>query len=63
MTYPAEYEVEFYNEIEGKMEYIKGVTMAESFTDAMQKIENYYGDELNKVTITLLEEAEVYEFR
>lgn len=60
--YPAEYEVEFYNEIEGEMEYIKGVTMAESFSDAMQKIENYYGDELNKVTITLLEEAEVYEF-
>lgn len=59
--YPAEYEVEFYNEIEGEMEYIKGVTMAESFSDAMQKIENYYGDELNKVTITLLEEAEVYE--
>lgn len=61
--YPAEYEVEFYNEIEGEMEYIKGVTMAESFSDAMQKIENYYGDELNKVTITLLEQAEVYEFK
>lgn len=59
--YPAEYKVEVYNSIKGELEYIEGVTIAESFSDAMQKIENYYGDELNKVTITLLEEAEVYE--
>lgn len=60
--YPAKYKAEFYNSINGIMEKVEGVTMAENFTDAMEKIESYYGDELNEVTIILLEEANVYEF-
>lgn len=62
MIYPAEYEVEIYNEFKGEMEICHGITIAESYADAMDKIENYYGEELNKVTILLLEEATVYEF-
>lgn len=60
--FPAEYEVEVYNDDEGIMETCHGITMAESFADAMNKIESYYGEDLNKVTILLLEEATVYDF-
>ena len=60
--YPAKYKAEFYDSINGIMKNVEGVTMAENFTDAMEKIESYYGDELNEVTIILLEEANVYEF-
>lgn len=62
MIYPAEYEVEVYDSIKGEMETCHGITMAESFADAMDKIESYYGGDLDKVTILLLEEATVYEF-
>lgn len=60
--YPAEYEARFWDEIDGKMVTVHGVTMAESFTDAMEKVEEHYGDELDFVSIILLEEASVYEF-
>lgn len=60
--YPAKYKAEVYDSINGTMEDVEGVTIAESFTDAMRKIEDYYGNDLNEVTITLLEAAEIYEF-
>ena len=59
--FPVEYEAEVFNSLDGKMENIHGITFADSFTEAMDKIEDYYGEELNKVTIVLLEEATVYE--
>lgn len=60
--YPAEYEVRYWNDVDEKMCTVHGVTMTESFTEAMQNIEDYYGDELDFVSIILLEEASVYEF-
>ena len=60
--YPAKYKAEVYDSINGTMENVEGVTMAENFTDAMEKIESYYGNDLNEVTIILLEAANVYEF-
>ena len=49
-------------QIEGKIENRHGITFAESFADAMEKIEHYYGNELNTVAVTLLEECSIYEF-
>lgn len=60
--YPVEYEVEVYNMVKEAMEIRHGVTMAENFADAMEKIEDYYGNDINKVTMILLEEATVYDF-
>lgn len=60
--YPAEYEARYWNDVDGEMCTVHGVTMAESFTDAMEKIEGHYGDELDFISIILLEEASIYEF-
>jgi len=60
--YPVEYEADVYNDMNGNMETLHGVTFADSYAEAMNKIENFYGDNLDKVTITLLEENSVYEF-
>ena len=62
MIYPAEYEVEVWNSDEKKIETVHGVTFGDTFTEAMEKIEGYYGEDLCSVTIFLLEESEVYEF-
>lgn len=60
--FPVEYEVEVYNDMNGNMETLHGITFADSYTEAMDKIENFYGDDINMITITLLEENTVYEF-
>lgn len=62
MIYPAEYEVKVWNSDEEKIETVHGVTFGVSFTEAMESIEDYYGEDLCSVTIILLEESEVYEF-
>ncbi len=60
--YPVLYWVEYWNDMESKVDKVSGCTIAKSFVDAMKKIESYYGDELCSVKIELLEEAEVLEF-
>ena len=62
MIYPVEYEAEIYNEIKEKVENVHGVTFANTFSEAMEKIEGYYGDELCSVMLFMLEENEIYEF-
>ena len=61
--YPAIYWCKIYDDIEMKMISISGCTLAENFTDAMRHIEAYYGDELCDVTIELMEESSVIEFK
>lgn len=60
--FPVEYEVEVYNDMNGNMETLHGITFADSYAEAMDKIENFHGDDINMVTITLLEKSTVYEF-
>lgn len=57
--YPIEYKAEVY--YDGKSEIVHGITFAESFTEGMKKVEDYYGDELNTITLYILEEDSCYE--
>lgn len=60
--YPVLYTAEIWNEIDHEMETVKGITFADSFTEAAERIEGYYGETLNSVTIELQEEQSVWEF-
>ena len=60
--YPFLYTVEYYDEINYKLETIQGITFADNFTEAAERIENYYGEMLESVTINIQEESTVWEF-
>ena len=59
--FPIEYEALVWNCIDSTEETVYGITIAESFTDGMEKIEGYYGEELIQVTLYMCEESSVYE--
>lgn len=59
--YPALYTAEIWDDIDHKMRTVKGITFANNFTEAAERIEDYYGLELNSVTIELQEEQTVWE--
>lgn len=61
-TYPAKYMAKIWNDDEGVVKTVTGITFAENFTEAMANIESYYGDEMVEVTIELFEECTIYEF-
>lgn len=61
--YPALYTVEFWDDITHEMKTVKGITFADNFTEAVERIEDYYGLTLNSVTIELQEEKTVWEFK
>lgn len=59
--YPVLYTAEIWDDIDHKMRTVKGITFANNFTEAAERIEDYYGLELNSVTIELQEEQTVWE--
>lgn len=62
--YPIEYEVQIYDEFsekENKYEIIHGVTFGNTYTEAMENIESYYGDDIINVKLYMNEEHSVYE--
>lgn len=62
--YPVEYEVTIYDEYskkENKKEVIHGIAFGESYAEAMENIEKYYGEEIVDVKLYMNEEQTVYE--
>ena len=59
--YPVLYTAEIWDDITHKMETVKGITFADNFTEAAERIECYYGEMLNSLTIELKEEQTVWE--
>jgi hypothetical protein len=59
---PYVYKVTVFNEISERTEKVAGVTFASKFSEAVHKLENYYGNTLIDIHIDELEEAEVLEF-
>lgn len=59
--YPVLYTAEIWDDIIHEMRTVKGITFANNFTEAAERIEDYYGLELNSVTIELQEEQTVWE--
>lgn len=62
MLYPVLYKVYSWDEMDHSAHYCYGVTLAESYADAIMKIEEYYGDTIIEVSLFMSEEATVYEF-
>lgn len=63
-----EYKAEFFNEFEtddehpyGKIMKSKGVTCAETYTEAMSNVEHFF-DNIESLKITELEESACYDF-
>lgn len=62
MTFPFEYKVYSWDEFKGTTRTFYGVTIAKSYTEAMNNIEKYYGDSITEVSLYEHEENSVYEF-
>lgn len=60
--YPIEYKVTVWIEEEEKNKIYYGITFGENYTEAMAKIEDYYGKEIIDVKLFMNEEGEVFEF-
>lgn len=60
---PFEYTVVICSEFKDyKEETIKGITFAGSYTEAMEQIEDYYGNEIVEITrLFACEECSIYE--
>ena len=61
-VFPFLYTVDIYNGFLGKEEFQKGITFGETFSEAAEKIEAYYGDELISMEMEPQEEQEIWEF-
>lgn len=59
---PYIYKVTVFNEVSETTEKVGGVTFADSFSEAVKHLENYYGTTLIDIHIDELEECEVLEF-
>lgn len=62
--YPFEYEVQVYDEFSEKVnkyEVIHGITFANTYAEAMENIESYYGDTIIDIKLYMNEEQSVYE--
>lgn len=60
--YPVEYTVEVWDDTKRKKDKVHGVTLAESYMEAIENIEWYYGDTICNIFVEMLEENKVYEF-
>ena len=54
--YPFSYEAVFYNEDDDEYRLETGMSLAENYTQAAQKVEDYYGD-----TLMIIKNLELYE--
>ena len=55
--YPTYFKVETFNIATEKLEIEEGLIYSDNFVSAMKKIEDYYGDDLNKVEIKLFQDG------
>lgn len=62
MRFPVEFEVLSHNETTGNKVLEYGVTICETYTEAMNYIENYYRDDLITAKLHMLEENDLYIF-
>ena len=60
--YPVLYKVHYWDEDSQEEIFHFGVTLADSYSDAMEKVETYYGDNIISVSLFMEEECSVYEF-
>lgn len=61
--YPIIYWCHYYDEYDKEMKAVSGCTFADNFTEAVRKIEAYYGDTLNDIQIEMMYESTVIEFK
>lgn len=61
MTYTAYARIQYWNSVDEKMETENiGMTHVQSMTEAMQRIERYYGEDLNHCELFLEEENFIF---
>lgn len=58
-----EYQLKTWDEIDSKEEIRSGVVAADTITEAMKKIEDYYGDEIMEVQMLKAITDGVFEFQ
>lgn len=58
-----EYQLKIWNEIDEKEEIRSGVVAADTITEAMKEIEDYYGDEIMEVQMLKAITDGVFEFQ
>ena len=58
-----EYELKIWDEIDSKEEIRSGVVAADTITEAMKEIEDYYGDEIMEVQMLKAITDGVFEFQ
>ena len=58
-----EYQLKIWDEIDSKEEIRSGVVAADTITEAMKEIEDYYGDEIMEVQILKAIADGVFEFQ
>lgn len=58
-----EYQLKIWNEIDSKEEIRSGVVVADTITEAMEEIEDYYGDEIMEVQMLKAITDGVFEFQ
>lgn len=58
-----EYQLKIWNEIDEKEEKRSGVVAADTITEAMKEIEDYYGDEIMEVQMLKAITDGVFEFQ
>lgn len=58
-----EYQLKIWDEIDSKEEIRSGVVVADTITEAMKEIEDYYGDEIMEVQMLKAITDGVFEFQ
>ena len=58
-----EYQLKIWDEIDSKEEILSGVVAADTITEAMKEIEDYYGDEIMEVQMLKAITDGVFEFQ
>ena len=58
-----EYQIKIWNEADSQEEIRSGVVAANTFTEAMSEIENYYGDEIAEIQMLKAIIDGVFEFQ
>lgn len=61
-TFPVLYKVLIWDEDERREKMCYGVTIAESYQEAITFIESYYGDTIIEISLYMNEENVLYEF-
>lgn len=59
--YPVEYSAIVYDEMNYHTEQVYGITFANTYTEAMENIESYYGESIVDIRLFMNEENSVYE--